>query len=403
VKFVLTLVIFFVSQFSAAAPAPSRYFVIQNIASEKTRVYERCTLTPDCAHRLVLEAEMVVGRPEEGSKSNPDSFKTWVGHSKISGWIKFYQDHDAHYPRWYSAGQPLQSIPPRAVLNENGTASGALSWGKAWRFKQNGHETMYGAFGWYAAMLSPETAVNQQWMHGTIGWGSDGEAPIYLTRSTLLNMFSNPGSSGCTRLSNQSIAFMRHILEKGTDVYRVYARESARITDCARSDRSGRCQQYNINPRYAAQTQKFAWDFILLTDGAQKAGGLTADARTIEAQNIPVIPGVNLIEKGTGHYDQYPNPVPLNYQVSASSGRSGDRYEIDKGYSNERSQFHGYFLVDEGRFVDYSHPSRIGTRGKVITGGLDDFKESVPEVLIAVGQHFPPQVIYRGTKDEEEQ
>ncbi|MGZ3782732.1 MAG: hypothetical protein ACXVCY_18965, partial [Pseudobdellovibrionaceae bacterium] len=85
-------------------PLPSKYFIIQNIASEKTRVYERCTTSPDCAHKMVMETDMVVGRPEEGTKEDPNAFKTWVGHARISEWIKFYQDGQKHYPPWYRAG-----------------------------------------------------------------------------------------------------------------------------------------------------------------------------------------------------------------------------------------------------------------------------------------------------------
>lgn len=379
---------------------PSTYFVIQNIATEKTRIYERCVDAPGCPHRLVMEADMVVGRPEEGTKNDPDSFKTWVGHSKIANWVKFYQDRSSHYPHWYKEGQDIRTIPPRATLDAQGRATSPLSWGRQWRVRDNGHDTMYGAFGWFAAMLTPEVGVNQQWMHGTIGWGADGEAAIYLTRSTLLNMFSNPGSSGCTRLSNASIAFMRHILTKGTDIYRVYARESARVPDCMQYARNGRCEQPKLNPRYESQTQRFAWNYILLTDGAQKAGGLTADANTILRENIPVIPGQNLIERGTSFYDQYPNPMQRNYTASASSGRSGDRYEIDSGNEGEPSHFRGYYLVDEGRFVDYQHPSRQETNGKVITGGLDDFKYEVPEILVTTGEHTPPPVIYSGRAED---
>ena len=125
----------------------TKYFVIQNIATEKTRVYERCTETPSCPHKLVLETDMVVGRPEEGTKRDPHAFKTWLGHSKISEWVKFYQDGSAHYPHWYRAGQSLNSIP--APLTE-GVSKIVAS--RKWMVKDSkGDSTIYGAFGWYAA------------------------------------------------------------------------------------------------------------------------------------------------------------------------------------------------------------------------------------------------------------
>lgn len=377
-------------------PAQSPYFVIQNIATEKTRVYARCTTSPGCPHQLVFEADNVVGRPEVGTPENREAFKTWVGHARITGWMKFYQDYKKHYPHWYKAGQDLATLPPPAPLDANNNPRKSLMWGNKWRTSHDGEETMYGAFGWFAAMLSPEKDVDYQWMHGTIGWGKDGDAAIELTRSVLLNIFSDPGSSGCTRLSNASIAYLRYLLPIGTDVYRVYAKESSRVPVCAKYSVYGECVKLIPTSRYKNQMQRFAWDYILLTDGAQKMNGLTADARTIEAQQIPVIPGVNLIEKGTVTFDQYPTPVPLNYTWISSSGRSGDRYEIDDVYGEQPSRFHGYFLVDEGRLVDYAHPSQDPAgRNNVNVGGLDDFKTGVPEELATSGRHTPPAVTYK--------
>lgn len=381
---------------SAAVPVPSRYFVIQNIATEKTRVYERCTQTPDCPHRLVFEADNVVGKPEEGTAENRDAFKTLLGHSQISGWMKFYQDYKHHYPHWYKAGQDLATLPPPAPVDADGNGRASLLWGNKWKLKNSyGETTMYGAFGWYAAMLSPEEGIDYQWMHGTIGWAGDGEAAIHLTRSILLNIFANPGSSGCTRLSNASIAYLRYLLPIGTDVYRVYARESTRVPECSEYDPLGTCARENINSRYANQTERFSWDFIMVTDEAQKMNGVSADARTIENRHIAVVPGVNLLQRGTLTFDQYPNPVHPNYTWVASSGKSGDRYEIDDPTGMTASNFRGYFLVDEGRFIDYHHPDNAHMRNHVYVGGLEDFKTDVPAELRTSGTHYPPKIIYK--------
>jgi hypothetical protein len=377
------------------APEPSRYFVIQNLATEKTRVYERCTVTPDCPHRLVFKADNVVGRPEVGTPEDPEAFKTWVGHAQITGWMKFYQDYKKHYPHWYKAGQDLKTLPPPAPRDANDNPQKSLLWGKKWKFDRDGEPIIYGAFGWYAAMLSPAKEVNYQWMHGTMGWGMDGDVAIQLTRSYLLNLFSDPGSSGCTRLSNASIAYLRSLLPVGTDLYRVYARESARLPQCAKFTAFGNCAQLNVDPRYAKQTKRLAWDYILLTDGAQKMGGLAADVPTVLASHIPVIPGVNLIEKGSVTFDQYPTPVQRNYTWIASSGKTGDRYEIDEPYGEQATNFRGYFLVDEGRFIDYAHPQDPSRRNNIRVGGLEDFKSTVPEGLATHGKHTPPKVIYK--------
>lgn len=360
----------------------SKYFVVQNIATEKTRVYERCTLTPDCAHKLIFETDTVVGRPEEGTDGDPKAFITWLGHSRISDWVKFYSDGAGTYPPWYTAGQDIKSIPGPISNNINKTLGA-----KKWTIKYKGRSTMYGAFGWFAARLAPADAsgVNHQWMHGTIGWGVDEDKAIEITRGFFVNLFSNPGSHGCTRLENRSIAFLRQILPVGTDVYRVYARESVR-------------ENTPVLSRYVNEQTPGRWDYILLTDGAQKVNGLTADAATVRGSGIAIMKDVNFIEEGTFNYDRYPHAVAPDYSKNASSGKSGDRYQIDSGKAKDAASthFHGYFLVDEGRFVDYQHPDEVAVAGKVKISGLPDFRNSVPDSLRTSGTHYPPAINYKG-------
>lgn len=365
--------------------AASKYFIIQNVATEKTRVYERCTETPDCPHRLVFETDTVVGRPEEGTKTDPKAYITWLGHSRIADWVKFYSDGAGTYPSWYTAGQDISTIP--GPITSGATK---LTGSRKWTVKdKKGNTTMYGAFGWYAARLSPADAsgVNYQWMHGTIGWGQDGEAAIEVTRGFFVNLFSNPGSHGCTRLENRAIAFMRSFLVPGTDVYRVYARESVRETAVPLS-------RYTNEYRTPGQ-----WEYILLTDGAQKTNGLTADANEIRGSGISILKGVNFLEEGVYNYDRYPHAVGLDYNSLASSGKTGDRYQINSGRQNETSNFRGYYLVDEGRFVDYQHPDEKAVRGKVKVSGLAGFRTTVPETLKTTGEHNPPPVKYKRNDD----
>lgn len=372
----------------------SKYFIIQNVATERTRVYERCLSSPNCPHRMILETEMVVGRPEEGSETDPHAYKTWLGHSRISEWVKFYQDNKGYYPHWYKAGQSFDTIPKPISKG----ASSLISSRKWMKDDGKGEKTIYGAFGWYAAKLTPEddvTGMNYQWMHGTIGWGQDGSAAIDLTRGFLINLFSNPGSHGCTRLENRAIAYLQSILAPGTDVYRVYARESTREKEL----RSGLFRKVTPLPRYASNYERpKVWNYILLTDEAQQVNGLTADATTIIERAIPVIAGKNLLERGRYEIDGYPNAVRLNYQNMAASGRSGDRYEIDSGWraDAEETAFRGYYLVDEGRLLSYQHP----TSPKVKVSGFSVFMKSVPQELLATGAHHPPKVKYRLEQNE---
>lgn len=372
----------------------SPYFVIQNIATEMTRVYQRCDVSPNCPHKLIFETKMVVGRPEEGTENDPHGFKTMLGHSVISEWIKFYQDGKGHYPHWYRNGQRLSTIPPKAPLNSKGQPEGGLSWGNKWRTTVNGEETMYGAFGWYAAKLHPATGsqgVNAQWIHGTIGWGSDGEVAIELTRSALLNIFSNPGSAGCTRLSNASVAYLRHLLPVGTDIYRVYAREATRANPCARKSIFGSCKEENIFSAYRDQPKSKTWSYVMVTDGAQRSGGVSADYNAISQLGIVVKEGVNLIEKGVYTVDQYPNVAEADYRYEPSSGRTGDRYQLDDEFGEQATRFTGHFIVDEGRFVNYQHPNDR----KIPIGGLLEFRKEVPAFLKTNGDFFPAQIYYR--------
>lgn len=380
--------------------AASKYFVIQNIATEKTRVYERCTTTPNCPHKLVMETEMVVGRPEEGTKTDPHAFKTWMGHAKISEWVKFYQDGLGHYPHWYRAGQDMRTIP--GPITDG--ASKLLSSRKWMVDDAQGNSTIYGAFGWYAAKVTPAddiNGMNYQWIHGTMGWGKDGAAAIELTRGFFMNMFSNPGSAGCTRLENRAVAYLRSILTPGTDIYRVYARESTRELETTTGIFKKKTTPL---PRYASNYERpMTWNYILLTNGAQQSGGLSADAKTIIEKAIPVIAGQNLIEKGTYDVDQYPNAAGLNYNTSPASGKSGDRYKIDSGWEKDaaKTKFKGYFLVDEGRFIDYKHPDKQATKGIIRVSGLPDFRDSVPEFLATSGKHNPPEIKYRTENDSD--
>lgn len=361
--------------------AASKYFVIQNVATEKTRVYERCTETPSCPHKLVFESDMVVGRPEVGTKEDPNAFKTWLGHAKIAEWVKFYQDGQGHYPHWYKAGQDLKTIPDPITDGVTKTIGS-----RKWLVKdEHGKETIYGAFGWYAAKVTPSDEINglnYQWIHGTMGWGKDGPAAIELTRGFFMNMVSNPGSSGCTRLENRAIAYLRTLLSTGTDIYRVYAKESSREQEITTGVFKKKTTPL---PRYADKYERpLIWEYILLTDGAQQSGGLTADRRTIIDKAIPVIDGVNKIEEGFYEVDQYPNVVKLRTSARAAGGKSGDRYNIDE------ENFSGYFLVDEGRFINYAHPDYIRTKGVIKVSGLADFRSSVPEFLSTNGIHHPP-------------
>jgi hypothetical protein len=86
------------SAIGAPAARAKEYFAIQNLATEKMRVYERCFSAANCAHKMVWETDVVVGRAEEGN-----DYLTKVGFYKVTEWRKFYEDGSSppKYPAWY--------------------------------------------------------------------------------------------------------------------------------------------------------------------------------------------------------------------------------------------------------------------------------------------------------------
>lgn len=322
----------------------SKYIVIQNVATERMRVYERCTATPGCANRLVFETEMVVGRPE-GTKEDKTAFLTWLGRFKIVEWIKFYEDNNRHYPAWYNPNYPAV---PKA-------GAGASKWLNK-KYTPNPEEaTARGAFGWYAAMIGPQ--ANSQWIHGTFGWGSDGDKFIDYTRNFFVNVFGDPRSSGCTRLENRAIAYARHLLPPGTEILRVYALEGFRDRNLM---------------AYQGQKDTVPWNFILTKEGYQRSGP-SADAASVLKRNVSQD---QYIETGSYNVDQYPTAVPLKKnagKTARNSGKSGNSYGIPD------SSFRGVLLIDEGKFVGYQHPAGLQV------GGYPD--KRIPESLQTSGPY----------------
>lgn len=317
---------------SKSSAAPSKYFVVQNIATEKMRVYERCTETPNCPHRMIMESEMVVGRTSSKGKQG-QVFLTRTGFFKITKWVKFYEDVASHYPSWYDPKYP--------AMPYNASSTDWMSD----RYLPNPKQNVYrGSFGWYAAMVAPN--ADYQWIHGTHGWGHDQDRYIQLTRSLFLNIFSDPRSAGCTRLENQAVAWLRHVAEPGTEVFRVYALEA--YADPKLS-------------RYKDQAQPVNWDWILTGTGVRMENAASADKQTVEKLMARgLVKNSDVLETGTYKVKQYPNGLgftPTLFGLGSSQGTTGDTYTIG------RKGFKGVFLVDEGRFVNYAHPEDVPKGG----------------------------------------
>lgn len=307
----------------------SQYFIVQNIATETLRVYKRGCVAGSCPHEMVFEAEVVVGEDSE-----KDGTKTNLGNYFILKWEKFYQDRKAKYPRWWDDSYP---DPPKAD-------SGALKWTRK-KYMPNKEGDVRGAFGWYAAILGYYTSgtkfrrdPNGQWTHGTIGWGSDKKKFIQKTKKFWSNVFSDPRSHGCTRLDNESIAYLQHLLPEGTPVIKIYAKEKYSKEDAT---------------EYFPVLEK-SWEYILTKN---KSGSI--DRKSVIENDVP---NERILEEGTYSIDLTPNVI--NYTPGEELGeferkrkRSGNVYGIESKYMK------GYFNVDTGLTENYQHPTGLKVAG----------------------------------------
>lgn len=214
------------AQQTAINGSKPKYIVIQNIATEKTRVYELCYQYDGCPHKLVFESDMLVG------KRNKDEAHTILGVFTIDAWTKFYQDGNGTYPSWYDSNYPM---PPKP-------GSGGRAWFKS-KYMPGGKGEMRGAFGWYTATVSPN--ASGQWMHGTIGWGSDGDAFLARAKGGFLSIFVDLRSHGCTRHENRAIAYLQSLVPAGTPLVKIYAEE--RMDDPSLARYEDQKAQYMFN------------------------------------------------------------------------------------------------------------------------------------------------------------
>lgn len=318
------------------AESTSKYFIIQNIATEKMRIYEKCIDLPGCAHHLVFETDMVVGK-----LSTDHDLWTRVGTYKVDKWVKFYEDSGENYPSWYDPNYPATPGPGGSYGN----------WASASTMPK-GQGALRGAFGWYAAMLSPNPYG--QWIHGTIGWGSDGDKFIQQTRGFFANIFSDPRSHGCTRLENRAVAYVQSFITPGTDVFRVYAKEDA-VDDSLKN--------------YQSQKNPVQFSFILTSDQVRKDNPNSSAKSAVESRlRDGKISSTDILEEGSYLASQYPTVMQITGQ-RASSGKSGDTYSLGQ------AAFHGALLVDHGRFSGYDHPEAMPR------GGVAGDKAVLPDYI----------------------
>ncbi len=303
----------------STSQSDSKYFVITNVATEIVRLYERCQAPETCQNKMVMEFKATVG-------NNSKEMRSDVGVYKVTGWTKFYQS--GPYAGYYRPGYPEL---PKANQRD------------AWlgRARPEGFKGPRGAFGWYTAMVGPNP--HGQWMHGTIGWGADKEKFVRFQDSflgSIVDIFAALGSHGCTRMSNEAIAFMRAKLPVGATYIKIYAREA--LADPSRAG-------------YPTADQRGRFDYILTNLGPGQTN-TRHDIPSREAVLAAGTPQANWMEEGTFSYDQTPD------------AQKGDHYKLgDKS-------FRGVFYVDQGTIsADYQHPQheKLGIGGA--SGGFPSF------------------------------
>lgn len=270
-------------------------FIVQNLASLTLRVYQRnCDFTQSCANTLIYQAPMVIGADEEETR-------TQVGSYKIVDWIKFYQDIEGKYQPW--SNHPAKPHQER----------------RDWHS---------GAFGWYTARLEP--GADGQWLHGTIGWGADGEKFIKHNQ-TSSGRWDRVRSHGCTRVSNQSIAFLRNFVPKGSWVFRIYALEDLGDPKLL---------------RYQSTPPQQIWHYAL------SKGRKDLLKNPLENFLDPVWEQNSLV------YSAFPRIIQVQPKGEEVKG-----YKNYNPYEVKRNDFKGLFLVDEGVVVNYQTPKKIITNG----------------------------------------
>ncbi len=319
---------------SAPNADQARYILIQNIATEKLRVYLRA-VTPGKPNRMIFETDMIAG------ENNPTKTRrTALGHYRIDSWHKFYEDREHLFPSWFDASYPTLPLPGASL--EDWTQSHFLPVVDG---KPRG--VVRGAFGWYTAKIGPN-AYNQ-WTHGTLGWGADQARFIQLSKDQLTQFYSDPRSFGCTRVENRAIAFLQDLLPIGTPVLKIYAREQL------------------ADPKLAAYANEkpLEFEFTLTKDQVRSANPSSSNR---PAQILRDVPDSLKLEEGSYLVDQYPDAVEFSKHVKGEKLNADIVRAEANLYDLSKDAFHGVFYVDQGLLEGYAHPKELRVGG---------FKDSV--------------------------
>lgn len=315
--------------YNASTEDKLKYFVIQNIATERLRVYEKgCNNAEvNCKHNLILDIPIVAGQPTEDKSTN-----TIVGNFYISKWWKFYEDNGKLYPSWYKAGYP--DVPEKGADLFNWLDSSVLP-------ESLPQAQARGAFGWYTAHLAPN--AHAQWMHGTYGWGDESVGFIHSAKNFFYSNIAKMAgaatrSHGCSRMSNPAVAYLFEKLPVGTPVIKVYAKEKLK-QPLFKSVRERRKFKSNFEN----------WHYIL----TKRSDIMSSDKDTVDSKNLS---SSEIIDEGI--FTLYSKPKLITSEFHSGVSNLGNLYDIPE------DEFQGTFYIDVGLLEDYKHPAYLTVGGK---------------------------------------
>lgn len=345
-----------------------KYFIVLNIASETLRLYERSCIDLECSNKMIMETEIVVGEDKNLPKESAGKGRSILGSYRVTNWLKFYEDAEIHYPAWYKENYPdLPAANSRNIglwlskrympTDEHGRKRGK----------------MRGAFGWYTMLLEPDAFG--QWVHGTVGWGADNEYYIKAIKKFLPNIFSDPRSSGCNRNNNEAIAYLRHVVELGAPVVKIYAEEKIFDPNLSGYPNASKEWKYILtkNRNSGADREEVLRELGLSSEEVDRYWEIIqmGDVIVLDPKN----PLNQIIEVGTYELDTHPDVIRFTpgermSRLQRKINRTGNIYGIK---SRDMS---GVYYIDTGTLSNYRHPSTI-----LETGGYPD--EETPSWMMA--------------------
>ena len=182
----------------------------------------------------------------------------------------------------------------------------------------------------------------------------------------LINVISDPRSSGCTRNNNETIAFLRKMVEIGAPIIKIYAKEE--ILDPSMKDYPNQTLEWkyaltkNLNHSIdRTDVLKFlkvsSSDLDSFWEAKRNGGSVILD---------PASPINQILEVGSYQMDAHPDVITYTpgdklSKMERKIGRKGNVYGI------KDKEMHGVYYIDAGVMENYAHPDSV-----VETGGFSD-------------------------------